>query len=433
MAKNILLSNNKLKEIKIKTIDILQTSSAHGIQNIIRSKNTIIIWMWSFFLVISTCTGSYFVIKSTLDYLKYHTVTTISIINEQKTQFPTVTFCGYPNINASLNETVKKIRFENIYYTDISNKSKYFEEFTDLFGIKCFSFNSGKNVYNKTFDLLNASIGGLINSLRLDLYLDVPDGFDYAELQIYIHNQSSPTYDIYNNGFWVKTGSWNYYEIEKVYHEQLSEPYNDCLKDVSEFKMNKTIINQLLQSNRKYLQTECFLFCSRLYAIEESNCGCQSSLLEFEKECVRKLSDKDLMNDSKKCVANYLKGFQNEMLNEKCRKYCPLECDSLSYSITQYLGLINDKGKISKVRKEGSYGLEFDNYEELNKHFVGILVYFKDLKYTLIRQEPKTQMFDFISNIGGILGLFLGISFLSFIEIFEILIENLFILYKIRA
>ena len=116
MAKNILLSNNKLKEIKIKTIDILQTSSAHGIQNIIRSKNIIIIWMWSFFLVISTCTGSYFVIKSTLDYLKYHTVTTISIINEQKTQFPTVTFCGYPNINASLNETVKKIRFENIFW-----------------------------------------------------------------------------------------------------------------------------------------------------------------------------------------------------------------------------------------------------------------------------------------------------------------------------
>jgi hypothetical protein len=42
-------------------------------------------------------------------------------------------------------------------------------------------------------------------------------------------------------------------------------------------------------------------------------------------------------------------------------------------------------------------------------------------------------MFDFISNIGGIFGLFLGISFLSFIEIFEILIENLFIVYKIRA
>ena len=39
-------------------------------------------------------------------------------------------------------------------------------------------------------------------------------------------------------------------------------------------------------------------------------------------------------------------------------------------------------------------------------------------------------MFNFISNIGGILGLFLGISFLSFIEIFEIIFEIMFIIFK---
>jgi hypothetical protein len=38
-------------------------------------------------------------------------------------------------------------------------------------------------------------------------------------------------------------------------------------------------------------------------------------------------------------------------------------------------------------------------------------------------------MFNFISNIGGILGLFLGLSFLSFIEIFEILFEILSIIF----
>jgi hypothetical protein len=39
-------------------------------------------------------------------------------------------------------------------------------------------------------------------------------------------------------------------------------------------------------------------------------------------------------------------------------------------------------------------------------------------------------MFNFISNIGGILGVFLGISFLSFIEIFEIIFEIIFIFFK---
>jgi len=86
-------------------------------------------------------------------------------------------------------------------------------------------------------------------------------------------------------------------------------------------------------------------------------------------------------------------------------------------------------GNISDIVKE--YFLYFKNYttyDEINKHFVGFRVFFKDLKYTLISQEPKTQTFNFISDIGGILGLFLGISFLSFVEIMEIIFEIVLIL-----
>ena len=39
-------------------------------------------------------------------------------------------------------------------------------------------------------------------------------------------------------------------------------------------------------------------------------------------------------------------------------------------------------------------------------------------------------MASLISNIGGILGLFLGISFLTTIEIFEVLLEILFINFR---
>ena len=57
-------------------------------------------------------------------------------------------------------------------------------------------------------------------------------------------------------------------------------------------------------------------------------------------------------------------------------------------------------------------------------------IYYNELKYTLISEEPKTEIFNFISNIGGILGLFLGVSFLSIIEIFEIIFEIIFIFFK---
>jgi hypothetical protein len=269
----------------------------------------------------------------------------------------------------------------------------------------------------------------MYNGLRLDIYLDVPSNFDYSELLVYIHSQSLPSLDMYQNGYWLKTGSWNYFELERIVNEQLGEPYNNCLKDVTTFDLNLTIVDHILQLNRTYLQIDCFVMCSYLCALEKSKCGCNSSLMNFDKDCIRNTNDKELVSNTKECVARFLSEFRKEKQHEKCHQYCPLECDSMSYKVTPYLELIKDSGKISKGRK-GGYDLNFETYEEVNSHFVSVLIYYRDLRYTRISQDPKTQTFDFISNIGGILGLFLGISFLSFVELFEIIFEISLILFR---
>jgi hypothetical protein len=69
----------------------------------------------------------------------------------------------------------------------------------------------------------------------------------------------------------------------------------------------------------------------------------------------------------------------------------------------------------------------FNTYENVSKTFYSINVYYQNLKYTLISQHPKTELFGLYSNIGGTLGLFLGFSFISIIELFEEVAEFLFI------
>ena len=54
-------------------------------------------------------------------------------------------------------------------------------------------------------------------------------------------------------------------------------------------------------------------------------------------------------------------------------------------------------------------------------------IYYEDLKYTWINQQPKIELFGLISNIGGSLSLFVGISFISFLELFEVFTEIFFI------
>ena len=43
---------------------------------------------------------------------------------------------------------------------------------------------------------------------------------------------------------------------------------------------------------------------------------------------------------------------------------------------------------------------------------------------------PAMTIITLVSNIGGVLGLFLGISFLSFVEVFELGFDIFLIVYK---
>ena len=90
-------------------------------------------------------------------------------------------------------------------------------------------------------------------------------------------------------------------------------------------------------------------------------------------------------------------------------KYCPQQCETTSYVVqTKFLGI----GSII--------------YNGINR--ISFYACYKSLKYTEINQKPEILFIDFISNVGGIMGIFLGISFLSFIEIIELTFEAFVIL-----
>jgi len=422
-----LIINNgesKVKRIKKRTRELLEVSTTHGLPNIVRAKNLTILIMWIIVTFISTCAGSYFVIDNIIDFLKYNTVTSLETINEQQSQFPTVSICGFTSLNMSIDKLFLRVRFDRI---DETNLSKIIEEYNDNVYGQCFRYNSGRNIYNETYDILNATKSGKPNNLKMNFYVDIPDGYDFPELLIFIHNHSSPPYDMDNGGYWLKTGSWNYFEIEREFYSVLDEPYSDCLKDVSSFKLNKTLIDFILKKKRIYSQDYCYNLCSYLYALEESNCSCASNLLNFDKNCLRNALE-TYVSQTKKCVSEYLKNFRKKDQYVKCPEYCPLECDSMNYVLNNYNEQLPPNGNISQKVKSNVGLFNFSTYEEVNKHFIVLYIYYKNLNYKFISQKPKTEMFNFISNIGGILGVFLGISFLSFIEIIEIIYEIIIIL-----
>ena len=422
----------KFKRIKQKTIELLLVSSAHGIPSILRTRHIFIKIMWLIFTLISFGFTSNLVVKSTLDYLEYNTVSSVNIIQEFKSQFPTITFCRTPSfLNNSLEDFILRLRYNFIYEKNLTN---FFQSFYDDVYGQCYRFNSGINLNNEKVNLLNSSKKGLLHGLRIDLYQDVPEGYDFNKIRLFIHNHSNPPIDILEQGTWVTSGGWYRFQIERTFYERLGDPFNNCLKGVNEFDKNKTIINYISKLNRSYTQSTCHEICIHLAILEKSNCNCSTSLNEVPKYCIKKWSESSNLSEQKQCVEKFLKEkFETITLDQRCSKYCPLECDSMSFKITPYFEHFPTSiGLISRQTKLDEGLMNFSTYEDVRKHYASILIYYKDLKYTLIRQEPRTEVFSYVSTIGGIFGLFLGVSFLSFIEIFEILFEALYILFSSR-
>jgi hypothetical protein len=421
-------NESKLLKIKKRSRELLEVSTSHGIPNLVRTRSLFILIMWSSFTIISACVGSYYVLNSITNFFKYEIVTKLEIINEKVVQFPAISICALPSLNTTLDEIIAKSYFDDVLQSNFSN---YFEEYADPLKGKCFRYNTGTNMQNKSYDIQNSTIKGIKNGLRLFLNIQTPANYDYVEVALFIHNQSLPPIDYFSRVFWLIPGSFNHFELDRVYHKKLNAPYSNCLNDVNSFQLNKTLIDILHRQNRAYTQDDCFYKCSHLFALQESNCGCNSSLNDYSWNCITNLYNKQIVDIEKgKCVSEYLKEFRKRFQDEKCPKYCPLECDSMSYVINSYTEQIALNGNISLNSKIKIDSDDFSTYEELKKNYFAIRVYYNELKYTLISEEPKTEIFNFISDIGGILGLFLGISFLSFIEIFEIIFEIMLILFN---
>lgn len=68
------------------------------------------------------------------------------------------------------------------------------------------------------------------------------------------------------------------------------------------------------------------------------------------------------------------------------------------------------------------------SYSDASKYYLSFNIYYSDLSYTFIEESPYWDLFLLLSNIGGNLGLFVGMSFLSFVEIFELFFELIEIL-----
>ena len=481
-----------MKKTKIKEAlkEIGLSSTSHGLPNVLRANEKLFKVMWTFLSLLSFFVCLYSIIQAVNSFLNREYITKIDIIQEIPTEFPAVSFCSTDMYQTKYaQDLVDKIWSKNRSYFEMMSKyNSYFLEFllrllyhanlteeqqrrnfsTSLddflvdcyYGLykckadefswfydvsygSCFTFNSGRNSKGERIKVHNSSQGGLLNGLKLEFFLAdslrIQRSLPYSGLHVFVHNKTIKPRP--QEGIAISKGENTNIVINRVFESKLEDPFSDCVSDLNtKDPSDSEFLRAIIKSNKTYTQNDCMDLCLQNEIIK--NCSCYYQFYDklngfnlcdtiSEVDCTIRITDIFLKTDPVKT----------------CLPSCPLECDSIKYSLstshfnypTRYyaevlkeLPLIKSKfvnaalaNNLTKVFVNGSI---IDDYEDLKNSVAMMSVYYEDLKYTRVSQIPKMTFIDLLANIGGTLGLFIGVSFLSFAEIFEAIITVLLIL-----
>jgi len=403
----------KKEKLEIKVKDLLLSSTSHGLPNIFRTQRKSIKIMWLILFALFSTVGTYMVYSTINNYLKYEVVTKLEVIYQKPAEFPAITI-------SNLRNPKKEIKLQDAILVCTFNDELCDEK--DFETINNYGFYSYKFKRNYS---MNA---GPFNGLLLLFYLgnEKSDGIGLDGIQIIVHNHSS------DSGFYLGSsdkgsaaspGYATNFEIKRIYSFKLNEPFSSCLKDtVSINSFDSDLYRYILQStNYSYNQKDCFEYCKG-------------------REINKYLNITNEIDHWKSIITKRLKNFNSlelfkvtkQNFDKICSKECPLECDSVKYDLSisftkliveRIVSLSNELGGIANPKFKMLT-------EKDSQDLVFVNVFYKDLDYTSISQLPKMDFFDLVSNIGGNLGLFIGVSFLSFAEIIEFIIEVVYILFE---
>ncbi|KAM9799880.1 acid-sensing ion channel 1B isoform 2-T2 [Syngnathus typhle] len=265
---------------------------------------------------------------------------------------------------------------------------------------KCYTFNSGQDGR----PLLLTMKGGMGNGLELmldiqqDEYLPVWGETDEtsfeAGIKVQIHAQDEPPF-IDQLGFGVAPGFQTFVSCQEQRLTYLPPPWGDCKATPMDSDFFST-----------YSITACRIDCETRYLVE--NCNCRMVHMpgdapyctpEQYKECADPALDFLVERDNDYCV-------------------CETPCNLTRYGKEMSFVKIPSKASAKYLAKK------FNKTEQyIADNLLVLDIFFEALNYETIEQKKAYELAGLLGDIGGQMGLFIGASILTILELFDYLYE----------
>ncbi|CAD5113570.1 DgyrCDS2734 [Dimorphilus gyrociliatus] len=179
----------------------------------------------------------------------------------------------------------------------------------------------------------------------------------------------------------------------------------------------------------KYTQTTCNSICLDQLIAEKCNCYRPENIENYNYEQTTKPSCAFDYN-----LENCQKQLKKKVLNGALNCSCEAACHSIDYDLELSSSNFPPVGLwyelVNKVCQRNPIGCEYLKKEGkdiskrekiLRENFIRLRLYFKDLNNQFIEENLEYDTSQFLSDFGGLIGLWIGMSVITIIEIGDLL------------
>jgi hypothetical protein len=305
----------------------------------------------------------------------------------------------------------------------------------------CLLYNSGMNSDGNPMPLKYSIFEGSDYGFKISLYVNYYEKLKFFNslsalgAKIRIENSSVLTDDSLSE-VRVSAGEDSDIFIDRSFRYNLPKPYRSCdIENNSPKFFDSFLYNLILNSKYEYTQQLCLRQCFQKILIDHCNCTDMRviSLLgttncdTFEEiSCLKKVKETIFSIDGLNSVS---KGDNKENNSSYfyCLALCPAECNSSNFEATISTNKIKGDFFAKYIQENKNLSKDFIHRnitpETASECIVKFNIFYKKMSYSYFIDSPKMEWISLLAYIGGIFGLFMGMSVFSFFELFILIFQ----------
>ncbi|XP_028966785.1 acid-sensing ion channel 1A [Galendromus occidentalis] len=270
-------------------------------------------------------------------------------------------------------------------------------------------------------------------------YLDIVSGEFGARILVHAVG-SRPSLD--TGGIILQPGTKTYIAAKMRQIVRLPDPFRGCTMNFSDSPLTEHLkklkLDHLIGSKMLYTLEYCQTVCTEAYLYRACNC-LDELAVERPHE---KFSSCDPCNaDQSRCRRAFYRGFTGSQGGKICSLLCRAECNEIRYDITtsqsewpnlrqEYLAVTRFPEVNKRLEQSGiNWTLVPEStdeqlaimpgVDEFRRNYLRVHVYMQEMNYMRVKDESSYLMSQLIADLGGCLGLYIGVSVISLMEFTE--------------